>query len=204
MVCRNQWELKTAQNCDCSVQKKGTVSKISNQIIFTSRRRFLWSVLNGFVDEGCVENNSNGGHLRCLSGSVRAGESSDDAGLDRTLLIAARATSAELESRVYVLWLAQETSEKNTPNVLLRRLLREPQHINSQFKLSAGSPRHDEQGPIETCVIAGLTGAYRARKASQMPSIRVVFRWTKSQKTTELDVEHGPQKRFRRTFLAKT
>ena len=36
------------------------------------------------------------------------GESSDDAGLDRTLLIAARATSAELELRVHVLWLAQE------------------------------------------------------------------------------------------------
>ena len=65
-------------------------------------------MLNGY---GCVENNSNGGHLRCLSGSARAGESSDDAGLDRTLLIAARATSAELELRVYVLWLAQETSE---------------------------------------------------------------------------------------------
>ena len=30
--------------------------------------------------------------LRCLSGSVRAGESRDDAGLDRTLLIVARAT----------------------------------------------------------------------------------------------------------------
>ena len=50
---------------------------------------------------------------RCLSGSVCAGESRDDAGLDRTLLIVARATSAELESRVYVLVLAQETSEKN-------------------------------------------------------------------------------------------
>ena len=100
------------------------------------------------------KNNSNGGHLRCLSGSARAGESSDDAGLDRTLLIAARATSAELELREYVLWLAQETSEKNTPNVLLRRLLREPQHVFSQFKLSAGSPRRDKQGPIKTCVIA--------------------------------------------------
>ena len=66
-----------------------------------------------------IEKQLNGGHLRCLSGSARAGESSDDAGLDRTLLIAARATSAELELRVYVLWLAQETSEKNTPNVLL-------------------------------------------------------------------------------------
>ena len=73
-------------------------------------------------NEGCVENNSNGGHLRCLSGSVRAGESRDDAGLDRTLLIVARATSAELESRVYVLGLAQETSEKNTPNVELNAI----------------------------------------------------------------------------------
>ena len=100
------------------------------------------------------KNNSNGGHLRCLSGSARAGESSDDAGLYRTLLIAARATSAELGLRVYVLWLAQETSEKNIGCVLLRRLLREPQHINSRLKLGAGGPRHDEQGPIETCVIA--------------------------------------------------
>ena len=71
------------------------------------------------------KNNSNGGHLRCLSGSVRAGESRDDAGLDRTLLIVARATSAELESRVYVLGLAQETSEKNIGCVLLQRLLRD-------------------------------------------------------------------------------
>ena len=79
---------------------------------------FLRSVFN--VEFRCFlrlrpsKNNSNGGHLRCLSGSVRAGESRDDAGLDRTLLIVARATSAELESRVYVLGLAQETSEKNT------------------------------------------------------------------------------------------
>ena len=66
----------------------------------------------------------------------------------------ARATSAELESRVYVLGLAQEMSKKNAGCVLLRRLLREPQHVNSQFKLSAGSPRRDKQGPIKTCVIA--------------------------------------------------
>ena len=101
-----------------------------------------------------IEKQLEWGHLRCLSGSARAGESSDDAGLDRTLLIAARATSAELELRVYVLWLAQETSEKNIGCVLLRRLLREPQHVFSQFKLSAGSPRRDKQGPIKTCVIA--------------------------------------------------
>ena len=54
-----------------------------------------------------------------LSGLVCAGGFDDDAGLDRTLLIAARATNAELELSAYVLWLAQETSEKNTPNVLL-------------------------------------------------------------------------------------
>ena len=66
-----------------------------------------------------IEKQLEGGHLRCLSGSARAGESSDDAGLDRTLLIAARATSAELELGVYVLWLAQETSEKNIGCVLL-------------------------------------------------------------------------------------
>ena len=60
-----------------------------------------------------IEKQLEWGQLRCISGSARAGESSDDAGLDRTLLIAARATSAELELREYVLWLAQETSEKN-------------------------------------------------------------------------------------------
>ena len=139
-------------------------------------------MLNGFVAEGCVENSSNGGHLRCLSGSARAGESSDDAGLDRTLLIAARATSAELQLREYVLWLAQETSEKNTPNVLLRRLLRKLQQMYARFKLSAGSPRRDTQDPVEIFVIVGLTGAYQARNASQMPCIRVVFDATKVEK----------------------
>ena len=91
-----------------------------------------------------IEKQLEWGHLRCLSGSARAGESSDDAGLDRTLLIAARATSAELGLRIYVLWLAQETSEKNIG-----------------------------------CVIVGPPGAYQARKASQMPSIRVLFDATK-------------------------
>ena len=95
-----------------------------------------------------------------LAHAVRAGESRDDAGLDQTLLIVARAASTELELSVYVLGLAQETSEKNIGCVLLRHLLREPQHINSRFKPGAGSPRHDEQGLIETCVITGLTSAY--------------------------------------------
>ena len=36
-----------------------------------------------------------------------------------TLLITAQATSAELELSMHLLWLTQETSEKNTPNVLL-------------------------------------------------------------------------------------
>ena len=53
----------------------------------------------------------NGGHLQWLSGLVRASGSDDDAGLNRILLIAAWATSAELESSVYLLWLVQETSE---------------------------------------------------------------------------------------------
>ena len=44
-----------------------------------------------------VDKQLNGGHLRCLSGLVRAGESHDDEDPGRTLLIAARATSAELE-----------------------------------------------------------------------------------------------------------
>ena len=80
-----------------------------------------------FFDLGRVEKNSNGGHLRCLSGLVRTGGSHDDTDIDRALLIAALATGGELESSIHLLWLTQETSEKNTPNVLLRRLLREPQ-----------------------------------------------------------------------------
>ena len=114
--------------------------------------------------------------LLCLCGP------DDDAGLDRILLIAARATSAELELSVHLLCLAQETSEKNTPNVLLRRLLRKPQQMHAQFKLSAGSPRRDMQDPINVSVIVGLTGAYQARNASQMPCIRVVFDATKVKK----------------------
>ena len=63
-----------------------------------------------FCDLRRVEKNSNGGHLRCLSGLVRTGGSHDDTGIDRVLLIAALATGDELESSVYPLWLAQETS----------------------------------------------------------------------------------------------
>ena len=65
-----------------------------------------------FFDLGRVENNSNGGHLRCISDLVRTGKSDDDADIDRILLIAALTTSAERESSVSLLWLAQETSEK--------------------------------------------------------------------------------------------
>ena len=103
----------------------------------------------------------------------------DDAGLDRTLPIVARATSAELESGVYVLGLTQETSEKNTPNVLLRRLLRKPQQMHARFKLSAGSQRRDEQDPINVGVIVGLSGAYQARNASQSPPFELFFDATK-------------------------
>ena len=157
--------------------ENGTVAKISSQIISSQCVvGFCSSCWKLFFDLGRVEKQLEWRALRCISGLVRTGKSDDDADIDRVLLIAALATGDELESSVHLLWLAQETSEKNTPNVLLRRLLREPQHINAQFKLSAGSLRHDEQGPIETCVIAGLTSVYRARKASQMPSIRVVFR----------------------------
>ena len=60
-------------------------------------------------DLGRVENNSNGGHLRCISGLARTGKSDDDADIDRVLPIAARATSDQLESSVHLLWLTQET-----------------------------------------------------------------------------------------------
>ena len=66
-----------------------------------------------------MKNHSDGGHLQCLSGSVHTGESSDGTGLDWTLLIAAQATSTELELCVYVLSLMQEMSEKNIGCVLL-------------------------------------------------------------------------------------
>ena len=64
-----------------------------------------------FFDLGRVEKQLEWRALRCISGLVRTGKSDDDAGIDRVLLIAALATSAELESSVHLLWLAQETSE---------------------------------------------------------------------------------------------
>ena len=110
--------------------ENGTVSKISNQIIFSQCVvGFCGSCWMLFCDLRRVEKNSNGGHLRCLSGLVRTGGSHDDTDIDLALLIAALATGDELESSVYPLWFAQETSEKNTPYVLPRRLLREPQQI---------------------------------------------------------------------------
>ena len=91
--------------------ENGTVSKISNQIIFSQCVvGFCGSCWMLFFDLGCVEKNSNGGHLRCLSGLVRTSGSHNDTGIDRVLLITALLTSDELESSVYLLWLAQETS----------------------------------------------------------------------------------------------
>ena len=55
--------------------------------------------------------------LRWLSSMVRAVGSDDVADLDQILLIAARATSAQLELSVHLLWLAQETSDKKQPDV---------------------------------------------------------------------------------------
>ena len=52
------------------------------------------------------------GSAICISGLVRTGKSDDDKDLDWILRIVARATSAELESSVNLLCLAQETSEK--------------------------------------------------------------------------------------------
>ena len=84
--------------------ENGTVSKISNQIIFSQCVvGFCGSCQKLSFDLGRVENNSNAGHLRCISGLVRTGKSKDDADLDWALLIAARATSAELESSVHLL-----------------------------------------------------------------------------------------------------
>ena len=67
-----------------------------------------------------LKNNSNVQRaLQCISGLVHTRKSDDDASIDWVLLIAALATGDELELSVHLLWLAQETSEKNTPNVLL-------------------------------------------------------------------------------------
>ena len=54
-------------------------------------------------DLGCVEKQLKWRALRCISGLVRTGKSDDDADIDRVLPIAARATSAELESSVHLL-----------------------------------------------------------------------------------------------------
>ena len=45
----------------------------------------------------------------------------------------------------------------------------------AQFKLVTGSQRRDEQDTIGIGAIVGPAGAYQARKASQMPSIQVLF-----------------------------
>ena len=63
--------------------ENGMVSKISNQIIFSQCVvGFCGSCWKLFFDLGRVENNSNGGHLRCISGLVRTGKSDDDKDLD--------------------------------------------------------------------------------------------------------------------------
>ena len=94
--------------------ENGMVSKISNQIIFSQCViGFCGSCWKVLFDLGCVAKQLEWRALRCISGLVRTGKSDDDADLDWILPIAARATSAELESSVHLLWLAQETSEKN-------------------------------------------------------------------------------------------
>ena len=54
--------------------------------------------------------------------------------------------------------------------------------LDLALKLVTGSPRRDKQDPVEIFVIVGLSGAYQARNASQMPCIRVVFDATKVEK----------------------
>ena len=91
--------------------ENGTVSKISNQIIFSQCVvGFCGSCWKLFFDLGRVEKQLEWRALRCISGLVRTEKSDDDADIDRVLLIAALATGDELESSVYSLWLAQETS----------------------------------------------------------------------------------------------
>ena len=124
--------------------------------------------------------------LRCISGLVRTRKSDDDADIDRVLLIAALATSAELEfeSSVHLLWLAQETSEKNIGGVLLRNLLREPQQMHARFKLVTGSQRRamSKTRPMPASIIVGLSGAYQARNASQSPPFELFFDAAKVEK----------------------
>ena len=79
--------------------ENGTVSKISNQIIFSQCViGFYGSCWKLFFDLGRVERQLEWRALRCISGLVRTGKSDDDKDLDWILLIAARATSSELES----------------------------------------------------------------------------------------------------------
>ena len=97
-----------------------TIAKISSQIISSQCVvgfcGLCWKL---FFDLGCVKNNSNAGHLRCISGLVRTGKSDNDKDPDWILLITVWATSDQLELSVHLLCLTQETSEKNKPNVLL-------------------------------------------------------------------------------------
>ena len=84
--------------------ENGMVAKISSQIIFSQcviRCCGLCQKL--FFNLGCVKNNSNAGHLQCISGLVHTGKSDDDKDLDWILRIAAQATSAELELSVHLL-----------------------------------------------------------------------------------------------------
>ena len=84
--------------------ENGTVAKISNQIIFSQCVvGFCGLCRKLFFDLGRVENNSNAGHLRCISGLVRTRKSDDDKDLDWILLIMVRATSDQLELSVHLL-----------------------------------------------------------------------------------------------------
>ena len=84
--------------------ENGTVSKISNQIIFSQCVvGFCGSCWMLFFDLGRVAKQLEWRALRCISGLVRTGKSDDDKDLDWILPIAARATSAELESSVHLL-----------------------------------------------------------------------------------------------------
>ena len=81
--------------------KNGTVSKISNQIVFpVMRRRFLRFVLDVVLRPSSRRKEHEwraSQILRCLSGLVRTGGSHDGTDVDRILLIAALATGDELE-----------------------------------------------------------------------------------------------------------
>ena len=60
-----------------------------------------------FFDLGRVENNLNGGHLWCISGLACTSKSDNDTDIDQVLLIAAWATSDQLELSMNLLWLTQ-------------------------------------------------------------------------------------------------